>query len=162
VGRFKSSDRPGLPVLALNADATFLTSWSNDVGYDHVFARQVETFGRPGDVLLGIGTTGRSRNILEAFAAARRQKMRCVALLGGDGGELRELADVALIVPSFDGPHIREVQMVLLNLLCELVEGRLGSTGPVPAAHAALAGPARRRRGRRERNGEAVGPHATR
>jgi DNA-binding MurR/RpiR family transcriptional regulator len=131
------------------------------VGYDQVFARQVETFGRPGDVLLGISTTGRSRNVLEAFEAARRQKMRCVALLGGDGGELRALADVALIVPSFEAPHIREVQMVLLHLLCELVEGRLASA--VAAAHAAIPGPSRRRnRGRRERNGEAVGQHATR
>ncbi len=162
VGRFKASDRPGLPVLALNADATFLTSWSNDVGYDHVFARQVETFGRPGDVLLGISTTGRSRNVLEAFEAARRQKMRCVALLGGDGGELRDLADVALVVPSFDQPHIREAQMVLLNLLCELVEDRLASARPVQAAHAAINGPARRRqREQRGRNGQAVSHQAS-
>src|SRR5438045_6641016 len=64
VGRFQRADRAGLPVLALNADAAFLTAWSNDVGYEHVFARQVEAFGRAGDVLVGLSTTRRSRNLV--------------------------------------------------------------------------------------------------
>lgn len=122
VGRFKRSDRPGLPALALNADTAVITAWSNDVGYEDVFARQVEAFGRLGDVLLGISTSGRSRNLIQAFQVARRQGMRCIAILGGDGGELRSLADLSILVPATDPQHIQEVQIVIIHLLCELVE----------------------------------------
>jgi phosphoheptose isomerase len=139
-GRVQACERPGLPVLALNADAAALNSWSSDGCHDQVFARQAETFGRPGDVLLGISTSGCPRNVLEAFEAARRRQLRCVALLGGDGGELRDLADVALVVPSLEPPHVREAHTVLLNLLGTLVEDRL-STRPGPGAAAAGIGP---------------------
>jgi D-inositol-3-phosphate glycosyltransferase len=148
VGRFRHSDRPGLPVLALNGDSAFLTAWP-DAGYERAYAQQVETYGRPGDVLLGISATGHSPTLVEAFAAAHRQNLRCVAFLGGDGGDLRALADVALLVPSSDPAHIREVQVVLTNLLCELVEDRLATANPLQPA-APPRGP-RGRRGRRAR-----------
>lgn len=125
VGRFKRLDRPGLPALALCADTAVLTAWSNDVGYDNVFARQVETFGRAADVLLGISTSGCSRNLIQAFQVARRQQLRTVALLGRDGGDLRALADLCIIVPAVDTQQIQEVHMVVIHLLCELVEERL-------------------------------------
>jgi len=122
VGRFKSPDRRGLPALALTADSAVMTAWSNDYGYDMVFARQVEAFGRPGDVLLGISTSGRSPNLVRAFEAAAERGIRRIALVGNDGGELRALADVALVVPSTDTQHIQEVHTVVMHALCELVE----------------------------------------
>ncbi|HEX8939876.1 MAG TPA: glycosyltransferase [Candidatus Limnocylindrales bacterium] len=125
VGRYKRADRRALPALALTADSSFLTAWANDAAFEDVFARQVEAFGAPGDVLVGISTSGRSRNVIRAFAAARERGLRCIALLGGTGGELRELADLSLIVPSADTQHIQEAQIVLIHLLCELVEEAL-------------------------------------
>jgi len=125
VGRFKRLDRPGLPALALCADTAVLTAWSNDVGYENVFARQVETFGRVEDVLLGISTSGCSGNLIQAFQVARRQQLRTVALLGRDGGDLRALADLCIIVPAADTQQIQEVHMVVIHLLCELVEERI-------------------------------------
>jgi D-inositol-3-phosphate glycosyltransferase len=122
VGRFKREGRAALPVLALNAETAFLTAWSNDYGYEQVFARQVEAFGRAGDLLVGISTSGRSRNLLAAFDRARQQGVRTLAVLGRDGGALRESADLALVVPADETQHIQEAQMVVLHLLCELVE----------------------------------------
>lgn len=128
VGRFKCPNRPGLPALALTADTALLTAWSNDVGYEHVFARQVEAFGRQGDILLGISTSGQSRNLVRAFEVAQRQGLHCIAILGRGGGDLHPLADISIIVPSFDTQHIQEVQVVVIHLLCELVEERLMSS----------------------------------
>ena len=125
VGRYKHADRAGIPALALTADSAVLTAWTNDYDYESVFARQVETFGKPGDVLVGISTSGRSRNVVRAFEAAARRGMARVALLGGDGGDLRDRADVALIVPAVETARIQEVHGVLIHTLCELVEARI-------------------------------------
>lgn len=125
VGRFKCGDRPGLPALALTADTAVLTAWANDVGYDQVFARQVETFGQAGDVLLGISTSGCSRNLIQAFQVARRQHLHAIAIVGRGGGDLRPLADLSIIVPATDTQQIQEVQIVVIHLLCELVEEQL-------------------------------------
>ncbi|MBW4502113.1 MAG: glycosyltransferase [Scytonema hyalinum WJT4-NPBG1] len=126
VGKLRCSKRAGLPVIALTADTTFLTAWANDVGYEYVFSRQVETFAQPGDVLLGISTSGRSRNIIEAFKTARCSHINTIALVGGDGGELLPLADLALVVPATDTQRIQEVHHLVLHLLCELVEKQVG------------------------------------
>ncbi len=152
VGRFKAPGRPALPVLALTADTAVLTAWANDVGFDEVFARQVEALARSGDVLVGLSTSGRSRNVVRAFEAARRLGVRSVAFAGGDGGELGRLADVAVVVPSSDTQRIQEVQAVLIHLLCELLEDRV--VAGLPAAPPAPARGARRlwrRIGRGER-----------
>ncbi|MBW4469921.1 MAG: glycosyltransferase [Stenomitos rutilans HA7619-LM2] len=122
VGRFKCQKRPGFPAMALTADSAVLTAWSNDVGYENVFARQVEAFGKAGDVLIGISTSGRSQNIVQAVAAAKVQGMHTIALLGGDGGDVRSLVDHCLLVPSSEPQHIQEVHIVMIHLLCELVE----------------------------------------
>jgi DNA-binding MurR/RpiR family transcriptional regulator len=98
------------------------------MGYENVFTRQVEAFGRAGDVLIGISTSGCSRNLIQAFKTARRQGLHCVALLGKSGGDLRPLADLSIIVPATDTQHIQEVQIVVLHLLCELVEEQLKSS----------------------------------
>jgi phosphoheptose isomerase len=152
VGRFKVPGRPAMPVLALGTDGAVLTAWSNDVGFDDVFARQVEAFGRRGDVLVGLSTSGCSPNLLRAFEAARERGMTTIGLLGGSGGDLRALADVPVVVPSTDTQQIQEVHMVLVHLLTETVERRLAEAGwfgelalPAawPAAPAGPAGPAR-------------------
>jgi D-inositol-3-phosphate glycosyltransferase len=147
VGRCPRGDGTGLPVLSLNAEDAFLTGWPDDKGYDHVFARQVAAFGRQGDILLVIGTNGQSRCLVEALGVARQRRLRCVALLGEDGGQVRELADVALLVPSASASRVREAQLVLLHLLCELVEERVAAGVPVPPAQLQ---PPRRRGPRRE------------
>lgn len=126
VGRFKDHGRGGLPVHALTADSAVMTAWANDAEYADVFARQVEAFGRRGDVLIGISTSGRSRNIVRAFRVAEQRGLRRVALLGGTGGPLRGRAELPIIVPSFDTQRIQEVHGVLVHLLCELIERRLG------------------------------------
>ena len=134
IGRYKAPARRALGAIALTADTSVLTAWSNDVGYDEVFARQIEGLGRRGDVLIGLSTSGRSRNIVRAFEVARALGMRTVGLLGGDGGAAAPLADVALTVPSADTQHIQEVHLVVVHLLCELIEARLlAADTPAPA-----------------------------
>ena len=137
VGRFKLKDRIALPVLALNADSSLLTAWSNDVGFDNVFARQVEAYGQPGDLLIGLSTSGRSKNLIQAFERARERNLGCISLLGGDGGELLQFSDIALVVPSFDAQRVQEVQTLVLHLLCELVEEQVTSGRWMPAPVAA-------------------------
>lgn len=125
VGRFKASDRPGLPAIALTADTAIITAWANDFAYEQIFARQVEAYGRPGDIVFGISTSGRSRNVIQAFEAAKSRGMKTIALVGKDGGDMKQIADLALIVPSADTQHIQEVHIVLIHMLCELVEERV-------------------------------------
>jgi phosphoheptose isomerase len=125
VGRFKADERAPLPALALTADSATVTALGNDMGYERVFAVQVEAFGRPGDVLIAISTSGRSPNVLAALRAARHRGMRCIGLLGRDGGEARNLVDAALVVPSYDTQHVQEVHTLLVHLLSELVEAHV-------------------------------------
>jgi phosphoheptose isomerase len=132
VGRFKYHDRPGLPAIALTADSAVVTAWGNDAAFDKVFARQVEALGRPGDVLIGISTSGRSRNVIEAFDAARRQGLTCIALTGGNGGEMLELSDIAIVAPSSSTPRIQEAHIVALHLICELIDERMMALRSAP------------------------------
>jgi D-inositol-3-phosphate glycosyltransferase len=125
VGHFRADDRPGLPALALTADSAVVTAWANDASYDTVFSRQVEAIGRSGDVLVGLSTSGRSENVVHAFEAAKSRGIKTIALLGRDGGDLRPLADVAIVVPSSDTQRIQEVHGVIVHLLADLVERRL-------------------------------------
>jgi D-inositol-3-phosphate glycosyltransferase len=110
--------------MALTADTAFITGWSNDMGYEDIFARQVQAFGQPGDLLVGISTSGRSPNLIHAFKTARALDIDCVALLGGDGGDLLALADIGIVVPSSNSQRIQEVHTLILHLVCELVESR--------------------------------------
>ncbi|MBD1848790.1 glycosyltransferase [Leptolyngbya sp. FACHB-711] len=130
VGRFCCPHRAGLPAMALTADTAFVTAWANDVSYDNIFARQVETFAQPHDLLIGISTSGRSKNVIAAFEAARRANLTTIALLGGEGGELRHLADIAIVVPAIETQRIQEVQLMVMHLLCELIEEQLLAAAP--------------------------------
>jgi phosphoheptose isomerase/glycosyltransferase involved in cell wall biosynthesis len=125
VGRFKRKDRRPLAVMALTADSAVVTAWSNDCGYDDVFARQIEALGRPGDAVLALSTSGRSSNLIKAFKAAGRLGLDRLALLGADGGGLRALCEKSVIVPSRDTQRVQEVHGLLLHALCELIEEQL-------------------------------------
>ena len=125
VGRFKRPDRRGLPVIALGADQAFLTAWANDVDFSDVFARGVEAYGQPGDVLIAISTSGRSRNILAALAAARERGLRTIGVLGAAATPALAMTDVALRALSTETARVQEVQMLALHLVCELVEERV-------------------------------------
>jgi D-sedoheptulose 7-phosphate isomerase len=130
VGRFMK-DRQGYPALALTTNSSILTAVANDYGFEQVFARQVEALGRPEDVLLTISTSGRSPNCIEAVAAARRLGMTVAGFLGGDGGELRALLDIAVVAPSDVTPHIQEIHITMGHLLCRMLENWQGeATAP--------------------------------
>src|SRR3972149_3176056 len=120
----KDFERPALPAIALTTDTSFLTAFANDCGYDDVFARQVQALGKPGDLLIGISTSGNSPNVVRARAAAKAAQMRTLALTG-DGGQLRRMADVVVAVPSANTQHIQEAHLVIEHILCELVENAL-------------------------------------
>ena len=124
VNRFEM-ERPGLPAIALTTDSSMLTAGANDLGYDRVFARAVEALGSPGDVLVGISTSGRSESVNAALRCARGKQMGTVALLGKDGGETRELADVAVIVPADDTQRIQEGHITVGHILCGMIEQEL-------------------------------------
>ncbi|HYY42113.1 MAG TPA: SIS domain-containing protein, partial [Pyrinomonadaceae bacterium] len=120
--QFARKGRRALPALALSTDGGVLTSIANDMGFENVFARQVEAFGRAGDVLVAITTSGTSPNIVAACAQARQQGMQIVGLLGRDGGSVAALCDLALVVPSTDTQRIQETHNLVGHILCELVE----------------------------------------
>jgi len=121
IGRYRSNRR-ALPAVALTADSAALTCIANDFGYDVVFARQIEGLGKPGDLLLCFSTSGNSPNIIAALRAARDRGLGTIALLGKDGGAARELAELALVVPTTDTAHIQEAHLQVLHYVCEVVE----------------------------------------
>lgn len=119
-------DRRALPAIALTADSMALTAIANDYGYARVFARQVEAFGTPGDVLLAISTSGNSPNIIAAAETARSVGCKVVALTGSDGGALAPMADIALRAPSRVVARIQEVHDVWIHALAQALEENLG------------------------------------
>ncbi len=114
--------RPGLPAIALTTDTSVLTASANDFGFAGIFERQVQALGRPGDVLVGISTSGNSENVLRAMRYARENGLRTVALTGCSGGKLAPLADAAIRVPSTVVQHIQEAHITIGHILCDLVE----------------------------------------
>lgn len=121
----KSFDRPALPAIALTTDSSILTAYSNDFGFEGAFARQVYALGKAGDVLIGISTSGNSKNVINAVKAAKLLAMRVVALIG-EGGQLQGMdLDVVVSVPSSDTQYIQETHLVIEHILCDLVEHTL-------------------------------------
>jgi D-sedoheptulose 7-phosphate isomerase len=121
VGRFLR-DRPALAALALTTDPSVLTAIGNDMGWDAVFRRQVEAHGRPGDVAVGISTSGRSANVVEALRAARARGLLTVGMTGGGGGRLEGMVHYLIDVPSHETPRIQEVHAMVVHILCQIVE----------------------------------------
>ena len=117
--------RPGLPAIALTTDSSMLTAGANDIGYDNVFARAVEALGSPGDVLIGISTSGKSESVNRAVTTAKGKGMTTIGLLGKDGGTTRTLVDIAIIVPSTDTQRIQEGHITIGHIICGLAEREL-------------------------------------
>lgn len=129
-------ERPGLKAIALGADVAALTAWSNDYSYNSAFARQVEAYGEPGGVLMGLSTSGNSRNVLAAFERARAIGMTTIALTGEGGGKLASCADILLPVPSRSTPRIQEVHVCLYHYICQEVEARCAARArPLDGGH---------------------------
>ncbi|HEY3307730.1 MAG TPA: D-sedoheptulose 7-phosphate isomerase [Desulfuromonadaceae bacterium] len=124
VGRFKL-DRAALPGVALNTDTSILTAIGNDYGFDNVFRRQIEALAAPGDVVVGISTSGNSANVFSALELARQRGCRTIGLLGKDGGSIKQLCDLALVIPSSDTPRIQEGHITIIHIVCDLVEQAL-------------------------------------
>lgn len=124
VGRFLM-ERKALPAIALTTDTSILTAVGNDYGFDEVFKRQVEALAHPGDVLIGISTSGHSTNVVRALEAGREIGVKTIGLLGRDGGEIGKLVDLALTVPAFETPRIQEAQLFVIHTVCDLVEKSL-------------------------------------
>ena len=118
-------DRPGMPGLALTVDSSALTAVGNDFGYEFVFSRQVESLGRPGDVLVGISTSGRSKNVVNAMDAARRGGLVTVAMTGPVRGPMADLADHWIAIPHPETQKIQEGHIVLGHIFCALIEERI-------------------------------------
>ena len=117
--------RPSIAAMALTTDSSLLTAIANDFGVEGMFARQVESHGHAGDVLMGISTSGNSRNVIRAAEQARTQELRVIALTGESGGDLAPVADVAIRVPSTVTAHIQECHLAIEQLLASLVEDAL-------------------------------------
>lgn len=124
-GRF-ILDRKPLAALALSTDTSALTCIANDYSFDEVFARQVQGLGRPGDLLVAISTSGHSRNVIRAVEEAKALGMSVIGLLGRDGGALRALCDVPIVVPSPTTARIQEAHILIGHTLCGLIEQQLG------------------------------------
>jgi len=127
IGRFQM-ERSAWPAVALTTDTSILTAIGNDYGFDQVFVRQVEGLGRPGDVLVGISTSGNSSNVVEAVKAAAKKGMMTVGMLGGTGGKLNDLVDYALVVPDSVTARVQEGHIFLIHYLAEHIEARMGES----------------------------------
>ena len=124
VGKF-GKVRAALPAIALNVNTSVLTSISNDIEYSAVFSRQIEALASPGDVVIGISTSGRSPSILEGIRAARLKGARTIGMTGLGGEPLRRMVDLCLSAPSHKTPRIQEVHITIGHIICELVENKL-------------------------------------
>lgn len=117
-------ERPGLPAVALTTDTSFITAYANDFGFDGVFERQLQALGRPNDVLVGISTSGNSKNVIKAVEAAREMGLLTIGLIG-EGGQMTLLVDHPVVVPSRDTQHIQEALLTIEHVICVLVERAL-------------------------------------
>ena len=120
-----AKDRPAYPAICLTGDGGLLTAAGNDYGFEEIFARQVAAFGMPGDLLICLTTSGKSKNVRRALEEARSRKLKAIAFLGRDGGSTIGIADVDLLVRSDSTARIQEAHELLLHVLCETVESRL-------------------------------------
>jgi D-sedoheptulose 7-phosphate isomerase len=124
VGRFKM-ERKALPAIALTTDTSILTAIGNDYGFDRVFSRQVEALAAPGDLVIGLSTSGNSPNVLSAIELALERDCQTIGLLGRDGGSIKNICTLALVVPSDDTPRIQEAHITIIHIVCDLVEKAL-------------------------------------
>ena len=128
VGRM-AHERRALPAVTLNTDPSVVTALANDYGYENLFARQVQALGSPGDVLLGLSTSGRSANVLMAVETARQAGLGTIVLVGAGGDSALELCDVCIHIPSPSTQRVQEIHTALLHAICEQIETKLLAAG---------------------------------
>ena len=121
------TNRPAMRAVALTTDTSLLTACANDMGFEEVFARQVEALAEPGDLLVLHSTSGESPNVIRAAQAAKARGVGVVALLGRSGGQLKDIADLVLVVPATETARIQELHLAIEHVICDLVEDRLKS-----------------------------------
>ncbi len=126
IGHFTVDRRP-LPAIALTTDSSALTAIGNDYGFAEIFARQVAALALPGDLVLGISTSGRAENVIRGIEAARARGVTTWALTGGSGGRLREVAGCSIVIPSAETGHIQEMHITLIHTVCALLDARLAA-----------------------------------
>src|SRR5438093_3209936 len=120
-----AKDRRAHPVICLASDGGLLTAAANDYGFDEIFARQIAAFGRPGDALICLTTSGKSKNVMRAMEEAKARKLKTIAFLGRDGGSTIGMADIDLLVRSDSTARVQEAHQLLLHILCEIIEARI-------------------------------------
>jgi D-sedoheptulose 7-phosphate isomerase len=120
-----AKDRRALPAICLAGDSGILTAGGNDYGFDKIFARQVEAFGQPGDVLICFTTSGNSENVVRALEEAKARGLKTIAFLGRDGGSTIGMADIDLLVKADSTARIQEAHQLLIHVLCEIIEARI-------------------------------------
>ena len=120
-GRFKN-ERISLPAIALTTDTSAMTAIANDYGYEYVFSRQLEGLGNEGDVFIGISTSGNSQNVINAINKAKEKNIKIITLTGKDGGKMKNLGDINVIIPSNNTPIIQEMHIMVLHMICEIIE----------------------------------------
>ena len=118
-------NRPALPAIALTTDSSNLTAGGNDIGFENIFARNIEGLGNEGDVLITISTSGNSPNLLKAVEQAKSKGLKVIGFLGGSGGKLKALVDLPIIIPSSNTQRIQEGHITTAHIICELVEDDL-------------------------------------
>ena len=123
-GRFYR-DRKALPAEALHCNTSYLTAVANDYGYDFIYSRIIDGIGQEGDLLVGLSTSGNSKNIVKAFEKAREKKMITVGFTGNSGGEMKSCSDYLINIPSADTPRIQESHIMTGHIICQLVEEKL-------------------------------------
>ena len=126
VVRYQVNRQP-IPAIALTTDTSVLSAAANDYGYEQVFARQIQALGQPGDVAIGISTSGNSKNVINGLRAAKQKDIIAAGFSGGDGGQLIEVADPLIVVPSSITARIQEVHIILGHVLCSVLEEQVDS-----------------------------------
>ena len=122
MGGMSDHDRMPIPSIALTTDSSFITAWSNDTDFDSIFSRQVQGLGEEGDVLVGISTSGNSKNVINALKQAKYKKLKTIAFAGKTGGSLDGIADITIKVPSDNTQRIQESHIMIGQILCSLIE----------------------------------------
>jgi D-sedoheptulose 7-phosphate isomerase len=124
--RFRASvNRPSLPAIALTCDTSILTAAGNDIGFDNIFAQQINGLGNKGDILIGISTSGNSTNVINAINTAKEKEIKVIGLLGKDGGNIKEMCDAFVIVNHNTTARIQESHILIEHIWCDLIERQL-------------------------------------
>ncbi len=125
MGGLRSHDRRPIKSIALTTDSSFITAWSNDTSYDEIFSRQLDALADKGDLIVGISTSGNSKNIIEVLKLAKKKNINSIVLTGGSGGKIANMGDFVIKVPSDDTQRIQEAHLLIEHILCESVESAL-------------------------------------